>query len=211
MGNQYEVLLKKQTVKRSLFFSVVDKAGFFKVLGVIGFLLLSFFSGYALYFNKLLENMQQKLPEEPVWSQYSSAIILSLLLGVFTLFLVVALLGAAALLLQIFIHLMFVEVPCRMHRKYLPLTQDEIKALDMNTKEFAGFCEYLCSRKICASCKTTQYASLMTNDLSDLMKLYCDTYNLRKCEGHCFDFEQISQHFSSEFRDHVHTNAPWLL
>lgn len=188
MEKNYKELLENQAKKRSAFFAIISKETFYEILSASAFILVI---GVLTFIN-------YRYGVEP-----SEAFLLDIVLCIFfSLFEMTAIIAIVYVLRMVFIFLFklfTVEIPVLLNRRYLPLTKEEIKALNLNEQEFAEFVEYCCSKK---RSKQICYSSFIMKDIEELMRIYCKTYVLID-KNLCYEYEKISKYFSDEMKAHI--------
>ena len=188
MEKNYKELLENQAKKTNAFFAIISKETFCEFLSTLAFILVVGFLTFIDY----------RYGIKP-----SDAFLLDIILCIFfSLFEMSAIIAIVYILRMVFIFLFklfTVEIPVLLNRRYLPLTEEEIKNLNLSEQEFAEFVEYCCSKK---RPKQICYSSFIMDDIEELMKIYCKTYVLID-KNFCYEYEKILKYFSDEMKEHI--------
>ncbi|MBQ8211728.1 MAG: hypothetical protein IJZ27_04265 [Treponema sp.] len=118
-----------------------------------------------------------------------------------TLLLETAILLTLFLLIGVLIHIFTISVPVLLNRRYLPLTKDEIAALNMNESEFYDFIMKV-SGKYSRFDKRWFFVDMMYEDVSVMLNIYNEIHN--KTEGYIWG--DCHEEFKEWLSNHQYAN-----
>lgn len=201
MEKNYKEILHNQSKKRNAFFSIIEKDTFYMILFIIGCCIISCSIG-MFYYNYKADSIF--IEQAPNILKFFGCMIF----GFITLIIICAFFYGIWILYNYLHHLFTVEIPVLLNKRYLPLTDEEIKNLNLNTKEFAEFIEFCCSieKKQKDGSIKREYSKYILKDIIYLINEYCEINNFTEKQGLYMRTEEVTKYFTKEMHDHLRVN-----
>jgi len=190
--------LQKCQKKRSAFFSLIEKEGFFYCLRAVLFcFLIVMVETFFIWVNTTLFSL-------PFFESFCLSFVEILALAV-----------VAAIIFSLFDYFKE-DVPVLLRKRNLPLNEEDVANLNMDKKEFATFLEDLCSYRYKNG--TRSYKDRMFEDVRDSLVTYCkycaktEAWSEEKKEYTKEDyaevFDEVCSHFSSDMEIFLRKQDP---